>query len=93
MKTKILIFILVVSLVAAAGVWFGYGSLPPGTSQTDLDNDGIPDWLEILLGLNPNSPSDAAGDIDGDGTLNTNDTSYGYHTIITIYPVNGENIP
>ncbi len=36
----------------------------------DADGDGIPDGYERLYGLNPNDPSDAAGDLDGDGVNN-----------------------
>jgi VCBS repeat-containing protein len=36
----------------------------------DRDGDGIPNDIEILYGLNPDDPSDAAGDLDGDGISN-----------------------
>jgi hypothetical protein len=36
----------------------------------DSDGDGIPDSVEIANGLNPNDPTDAAGDLDGDGLTN-----------------------
>ena len=36
----------------------------------DTDGDGIPDDVEKRFGLNPNDPSDAAGDLDGDGFTN-----------------------
>jgi len=36
----------------------------------DSDHDGIPDKDEIKWGLNPNDPSDAQGDLDGDGFTN-----------------------
>ena len=33
----------------------------------DTDGDGVPDVIEILLGLNPNDPTDGETDLDGDG--------------------------
>ena len=33
----------------------------------DSDGDGIPDWWEDLYGLDKQEPTDAAGDINGDG--------------------------
>jgi hypothetical protein len=43
----------------------------------DSDHDGLPDWWELLKGLNPNSPpgdfSDANADPDGDGYSNLED--------------------
>ena len=38
--------------------------------ELDSDGDGIPDMIEIQLGLDPNDPSDAKGDLDGDGFTN-----------------------
>ena len=38
--------------------------------ELDSDGDGIPDRVEIALGLNPNDPADALGDMDGDGFSN-----------------------
>src|SRR5436190_1305705 len=49
---------------------------PAGTTRLDLtlgvdsDGDGLPDAWEIASGLNPNDPSDANGDADGDGISN-----------------------
>ena len=41
-----------------------------GKPYKDSDNDGIPDAWEIKYGLNPNAPSDANGDLSGDGYTN-----------------------
>ena len=36
----------------------------------DTDGDGLADKAELALGLNPQDPSDAAGDLDNDGFTN-----------------------
>ncbi|MBO7483165.1 MAG: hypothetical protein J6U17_04695 [Kiritimatiellae bacterium] len=36
----------------------------------DSDGDGIPDEVEVALGMNPNDPTDIDGDLDGDGFTN-----------------------
>ena len=36
----------------------------------DSDSDGMPDWWEILNGLDPFDPTDATQDPDGDGVTN-----------------------
>lgn len=41
-----------------------------GTPYKDSDNDGMPDEWEIKYGLNPNDPSDATQDLNGDGYTN-----------------------
>jgi hypothetical protein len=38
-----------------------------GLNPNDLDNDGLPNDWETAHGLDPNNPSDAAADGDGDG--------------------------
>jgi len=58
------------------GGWEDYPFVqrPPGW---DTDNDGLPDWWERIMGLNPNSPpgdfSDSNGDPDGDEYTNLED--------------------
>ena len=41
-----------------------------GTPVKDSDNDGMPDAWEKKYGLNPNDPSDAVKDMNGDGYTN-----------------------
>ncbi|MDR0811294.1 MAG: thrombospondin type 3 repeat-containing protein, partial [Paludibacter sp.] len=41
-----------------------------GKPVVDSDNDGMPDAWEKKYGLNPNDPSDAAKDLNGDGYTN-----------------------
>jgi hypothetical protein len=38
--------------------------------KLDTDGDGIPDKMELELGLDPQNPMDAEGDLDGDGFTN-----------------------
>ncbi|MDO6617637.1 S8 family serine peptidase [Shewanella sp. 6_MG-2023] len=40
------------------------------TAPSDVDNDGIPDYLELYYGLDPFEPTDAHADNDGDGLTN-----------------------
>ncbi|HEY6166409.1 MAG TPA: T9SS C-terminal target domain-containing protein [Verrucomicrobiae bacterium] len=57
----------------------GYPTNAYNTSNltTDTDHDGLPDWWEIMHGLNPNSLpgdfSDSNGDLDADGYTNLED--------------------
>lgn len=41
-----------------------------GIPYVDTDKDGMPDAWEKQFGLNPNDPSDANGDLNGDGYTN-----------------------
>lgn len=58
------------------GGWEDYGTAtrPAGW---DTDHDGLPNWWEMIKGLNPNSPandfSDSNGDPDGDEYTNLED--------------------
>ena len=45
-------------------------SSPTPGAVFDTDGDGIPDDVELLMGLNPNNAADAALDPDGDGMTN-----------------------
>lgn len=45
------------------------GTPTPG-AVFDTDSDGIPDDVEVVMGLNPNNAADAALDPDGDGMTN-----------------------
>lgn len=49
------------------GGWPELRSLDP---PVDSDGDGIPDWWEIELGLDPNDPADGKLDRNGDGYTN-----------------------
>jgi hypothetical protein len=48
---------------------------PPPPPPEDMDKDGIKDKWELLYGLDPNDPSDAAGDPDGDKFSNLEEYS------------------
>jgi pectate lyase len=52
---------------ADVGGWPEYRA---GDVDVDTDGDGIPDWWEKKYGLDPNDPSDAAKDLNGDGYTN-----------------------
>jgi len=58
----------------AAEKCFFCGAAQPVLNESneglDSDKDGIPDRVEVALGLNPNDPSDAKGDLDNDGFSN-----------------------
>jgi len=48
----------------------GGGPEYKGDPIADSDHDGMPNWWETKYGLNPNDPSDAAKDLNGDGYTN-----------------------
>jgi DNA-binding MarR family transcriptional regulator len=49
----------------------------PPSSSVDTDNDGLPDNWEVTHGFNPNDPSDANTDFDGDGYTNLDEYQTG----------------
>lgn len=57
----------IISSQNEVGGWPNYAS---GIPPIDTDNDGMPDDWEISHGLNPNDPTDANEDQDGDGYTN-----------------------
>jgi len=51
----------------------GWPEYRAGTALKDSDDDGMPDDWEIKNHLNPNDPSDASIDRNGDGYTNIED--------------------
>lgn len=45
--------------------------------KVDTDGDGIPDKMELALGLDPQNTADAEGDLDGDGFTNLEEINAG----------------
>ena len=48
----------------------GWPVLESAPAPQDSDHDGMPDTWEMKYGLNPNDPSDANKDLNGDGYTN-----------------------
>ncbi len=48
-----------------------------GEPHADSDGDGMPDHWELKHGLDPDDPSDASGDLNGDGYTHIEDFLYG----------------
>lgn len=67
----------------------------------DTDEDGLPDWWEILHGFDPEEPSDAEEDPDGDGYSNLEEYLAGTDpawfnpapAVAITYPKDGEVLP
>lgn len=55
-----------------------------GKPYVDTDKDGMPDAWEKKYGLNPNDPSDAQGDLNGDGYSNIEDYINGVNPAIKV---------
>lgn len=55
-----------------------------GKPYVDTDKDGMPDAWEKKYGLNPNDPSDAQGDLNGDGYTNIEDYINGVNPAIKV---------
>jgi hypothetical protein len=56
----------IITDISQVGGYPDYRGVPP----QDSDSDGMPDEWESRHGLDPNDPSDATGDRDGDGYTN-----------------------
>jgi len=57
------------------------------SAEADTDKDGMPDAWEIKYGLNPNDPSDAAKDLNGNGISNLDEYKRGLDPTDTTKPV------
>ncbi|PJJ08528.1 hypothetical protein CLU83_1809 [Flavobacterium sp. 1] len=55
-----------------------------GKPYVDTDKDGLPDAWEKKYGLNPKDPSDAKGDLNGDGYSNIEDYINGVNPAIKV---------
>ena len=61
-----------------------------GLSKVDSDGDGIPDDVEISLGLDPHNPVDAQEDFDRDGLTNLREFQLG--TNLRVFDTDGDGI-
>jgi hypothetical protein len=59
--------VLVTNQLSPLGILSSVAAL---TVASDRDHDGLPDAYESGVGLDPDDPSDASGDLDGDGVGN-----------------------
>ena len=62
--------VLVTNLANRIGV---LSATATNVAVADMDRDGIPDSVEVQLGLNPNDPNDASDDWDGDTMTTVNE--------------------
>lgn len=60
-------------------------------NDPDSDSDGMPDWWELLYGLNPNSAADASDDEEPDGLDNLEE--YQNNTIPTDSDTDNDGMP
>ncbi len=70
------------------------GGLPTykaAAAPTDTDRDGMPDKWEKRYGLNPNDPTDANGDLSGDGYTNIEKYIHGIDPTVKVDWTNPEN--
>ncbi len=58
------------------------------TNVDDRDNDGMPDWWEEKYGFDPDAPSDAGNDNDGDGYTNLKEYQIGTNPAKDIFMQN-----
>jgi hypothetical protein len=58
------------TLTGRVGIGSGYPVLAGGSWPQDRDHDGMPDDWERRHGLDPRDPTDARGDLNGDGYTN-----------------------